>query len=191
MTKADERITRLEAVLERLEALGLSGPVVNPASINPDGSPGHVAAGELIESAWGNAVSDEFARRRAWFVRNQTDATFPATGPQNFPGLTVTVDFKPGRIYKATAFIPNCSNATASFNYLYLIGTNGTLVLNTAQETADATGKFSMFTSWIIQTVSAVTDTINVRMSCSAGTLVVDGAPGAENLILVEEISKS
>lgn len=53
-------MTDLEVFAERLTALEqlLTAPVVAPLSVNPDGTPGHVAAGELIESAWGNAVSD-------------------------------------------------------------------------------------------------------------------------------------
>jgi hypothetical protein len=31
-------------------------------SVNPDGTPGYVASGELIESTWGNATSDSIKR---------------------------------------------------------------------------------------------------------------------------------
>lgn len=59
MTKQDNTLARLDEIVARLDALGIVAPPSGtPASVNPDGSPGHVAPGELIESAWGNAVSD-------------------------------------------------------------------------------------------------------------------------------------
>ena len=33
-------------------------PTPSPTVVDPDGYPGHVASGELIESAWGNAVAN-------------------------------------------------------------------------------------------------------------------------------------
>jgi hypothetical protein len=53
-------LDRLELLVNRLERLGVNPPGVNPAAVNADGSPGHVAPGELIESAWGNSVADTF-----------------------------------------------------------------------------------------------------------------------------------
>ena len=52
-------IDRLDAIVARLEALGLMPPpAIGLAAVDPDGFPGNVAAGELIESAWGNAVAN-------------------------------------------------------------------------------------------------------------------------------------
>jgi len=50
-------LDRLEQLVQRLEALGLTGSELGTfAAVNPDGTPGNVAANELIESAWGNSV---------------------------------------------------------------------------------------------------------------------------------------
>lgn len=54
-TVSSDLVLRLEAALARMEALGLIAPA---AAANPDGTPSNVASGELIESAWGNAVAD-------------------------------------------------------------------------------------------------------------------------------------
>jgi len=63
MTDAATTLARLEAVVARLEALGAGPALAVPfATINPDGTPGNVAADELIESAWGNATSDSFGK---------------------------------------------------------------------------------------------------------------------------------
>lgn len=53
-----DAIARVEAVLAQLKAVEAQ-PF---AAVLPDGRPDHVAAGELIESAWGNAVVDTLAR---------------------------------------------------------------------------------------------------------------------------------
>lgn len=49
----------LEALIDaRLAAMGLVVPAPSPqVAQDPDGTPGNVASGELIESAWGNAVT--------------------------------------------------------------------------------------------------------------------------------------
>lgn len=57
-----DRLARLEDLVGRLEAV--AGLVeVTPAAVNPDGTPGPVAAGELIQASWGNAVVDTLNRR--------------------------------------------------------------------------------------------------------------------------------
>ena len=57
----EDLLARFEAVVARLEELG--GPGISlAAATNPDGTPANVAAGELIESAWGNAVADTIER---------------------------------------------------------------------------------------------------------------------------------
>ena len=63
-TKTDAMLTRLDRVLEQLEALGLTAPppTATPASVNANGTPGPVAAGELIEAAWGNATANSISR---------------------------------------------------------------------------------------------------------------------------------
>lgn len=60
MTDTDTAVARLEAVLDRLERLGLVPPVPGQtAATDPDGYPAAVVSGELIEAAWGNAVVDK------------------------------------------------------------------------------------------------------------------------------------
>lgn len=56
-----DTLERLESIVSRLEALGLA-PGVDLAAINSDGSPGTVAAGELIESQWGNATANTIGK---------------------------------------------------------------------------------------------------------------------------------
>jgi hypothetical protein len=60
---AGPTVEQLDAIVRRLEviqsALGITDLAVTPrAPVDPDGFPAHVAAGELIESAWGNATVD-------------------------------------------------------------------------------------------------------------------------------------
>jgi len=56
MTVTDVDRDRLRALVAELDTL--LSPGVSPATVNPDGTPGLVAAGELIEAAWGNAVAN-------------------------------------------------------------------------------------------------------------------------------------
>jgi hypothetical protein len=51
----DIDLDRLDDLVARLEALGVDAAAVEPLAMP---SPPHVAAGELIESAWGNTVVD-------------------------------------------------------------------------------------------------------------------------------------
>ena len=57
MTDVELLSARLEQVVARLEQM--AGPEVTPQTYSIP--PAHVAAGELIESAWGNSVVDTFA----------------------------------------------------------------------------------------------------------------------------------
>ena len=54
----DDAIAQVQAVLTQLQTQA----AVAPATVLPDGTPGPVAAGELIESAWGNAVVNTLKR---------------------------------------------------------------------------------------------------------------------------------
>lgn len=57
------------------------------AAVNADGTPGHVAAGELVESAWGNATSDSITTLMhgpiAWSLANPAGGQAPpvVSGP--------------------------------------------------------------------------------------------------------------
>jgi hypothetical protein len=83
-TKTDAMMERLDAIVAQLEAL--TGPPGVPTThLDASGNPGLVAAGELIESAWGNAVVTRVINR----YPNQTAliATAPPSGT-----LAVTTD---------------------------------------------------------------------------------------------------
>ena len=75
-------IDRLEAVLARLEEM--AGPEIDAqVAVNPDGTPGAVASGELIESAWGNATATSIATLMhgpvAWYVTNPAGGVAPTS----------------------------------------------------------------------------------------------------------------
>ena len=57
MSDTADLLARFEAIVGRLEQM--AGPEITPLAYSIP--PGHVAAGELIESAWGNSVVDTFA----------------------------------------------------------------------------------------------------------------------------------
>jgi hypothetical protein len=57
-------VVRLRALVTELDRL-LAPDLPALAVVDPDGNPGHVTAGELIESAWGNAVVDRVVKRYA------------------------------------------------------------------------------------------------------------------------------
>jgi hypothetical protein len=119
-TEADTSVAllRLEAVLDRLERLGLTAPEVTPASVNPNGTPGPVAAGELIESAWGNAVADSIST--LW---GHPVAVRAATGP-------VTTDAS-GIFTINTGFAPvavSCTSASVTAHSFVLFEMSETRV---------------------------------------------------------------
>lgn len=102
-------VARLEAVTAVLQAGGaLPDTPTQQAGANPDGTPANVAAGELIEAAWGNATANTIktykprwdslwtayaTRLQAWIAYYSTDAAgfaripFPAA----FGGTVVAV----------------------------------------------------------------------------------------------------
>jgi hypothetical protein len=75
----DDRLARLDAVVAQLERLGLVAPPEVEAFAAGD-LPPHVAAGELITSAWGNAVVDEVTRLRAQVSNDYVHAGGMANG---------------------------------------------------------------------------------------------------------------
>jgi hypothetical protein len=77
ITDPDVDRARLRALVDQLDAL--LGPGVDPQlAANPDGTPGNVAAGELIESAWGNATANTIGKLKS-AQRYQAALSFPAT----------------------------------------------------------------------------------------------------------------
>jgi len=78
----DDRLTRLESLVARMEQLGgIDLSSIMPTSVNPDGTPGPVAAGELIESAWGNAVQQTLMLRRGVGLNTPSQSIQPGTNP--------------------------------------------------------------------------------------------------------------
>lgn len=89
MTDTLTNLDRIEDLVRRLERLG-----INPAGLFPDqraaidayNNPGYVAAGELIESAWGNAASGHVVRAYP------TAAARNAENPTPFVGQVTYVE---------------------------------------------------------------------------------------------------
>jgi len=123
----DETATldEVRALVARLDQL-LTGAVTPFAAVNPDGTPGHVAAGELIESAWGNAVVDSLYPWKGVGVVN-TNVAVPSFGQPSViwvsksfdtdnywtTGEFLTIPAKRGGIYVATADVLMSTAATA------------------------------------------------------------------------------
>ena len=85
-------------LLARIEALeARDSPEISPqVAVNPDGTPGTVAAGELIESAWGNAVSntvgllwDRLVQGGIVGITTDTNSCFRITYPTPFANASV------------------------------------------------------------------------------------------------------
>lgn len=92
MTMTDVDLARWESLVSRLEAL-VPGAPVPLGGVDPDGFPSHVAAGELIESAWGNAVVDKLRAMQPatppYYVAAGGNDALP-TGLTNITWPTVT-----------------------------------------------------------------------------------------------------
>jgi hypothetical protein len=186
-TKADERLNRLEGLVDRLEVLIPDAVLPAPTSVNPDGSPGPVAPGELIESAWGNAVSNELQRTRAWFVQNTNSPTFTTTA-SDFPGLTLTHDFKAGKIYKISAFVAFCIATLDGVREIFITDGNSQALNRGANFTHDGFS-FSLHTQVVVSTSPVGVQTVKVMMRTSAGVLSVTGGAGQQSNLIIEEIS--
>lgn len=179
-------IARLEASIARLEALGLEAP--STTSVNPDGSPGHVAPGELIESAWGNAVSDEFQRKRAWFASSIASVGFN-TSITDFPGLTVSLTMAPGKAYLASAFVPSIVSSGAGIFLIYISGGTGTTLVTGRHEHAIGSGASFSLGASVLMTGNSGAQTVKVRMQTTGGSMTVTGGVNLPAYVLVEEIS--
>lgn len=190
MTMQDEQLDRLGDLVARLEALGITPPpTAGTASVNPDGSPGHVAPGELIESAWGNAVADEFHRVRAGYV--ETNAAIGPLGPTvtAIPGLSIPVQFLPTRVYRLTLFVPLCDRAGADSIVAFNITGDGFMFTET-QEYRKAGERFSILASVLVKGTSA-TMMLTANVGAVSGTVSIVGGSGRYSYLLVEEISPS
>jgi len=118
-------LDEIRALAARLDQLLATG-VTPAAAVNPDGTPGHVAAGELIESAWGNAVVDSIYPWHGVGVVN-TNVAVPSFGQpsviwvsksfdtDNFwtTGEFLTIPANRGGIYVASADVLMSAAATA------------------------------------------------------------------------------
>lgn len=187
MTKVDERIDRIEAAIERLEALGLTGPVVSPSAVNPDGSPGFVAPGELIESAWGNAVSNEFNRIRAGHKQTNT-ASGPYGALAAVPGLSLPAQFVSDRLYKLSAHIAILATSATGIAHMRIVD-SGSTPLAVGEHTTNGNAEFSLDAS-VLLTGATGPNTLTVQLSFGPGGMTIPGGVGANSYILLEEISK-
>jgi len=71
----DDELVRFRALVAQLnDMVAAPSPL---AAVNPDGTPGLVAAGELIESAWGNATSNTI---KGLLIPNHINADGNAVG---------------------------------------------------------------------------------------------------------------
>jgi hypothetical protein len=62
-TRTDTILERLDAITAQLDALESHPPAPATQLVDPYGNPAMVAAGDLIEAAWGNAVAGRVAHR--------------------------------------------------------------------------------------------------------------------------------
>lgn len=80
-TTNDELLARLDVIEAALTSLG--GPALLAAT-DSSGNPSTVAAGQLIESAWGNAVIDRIIRRYLTAAARNTALPTPAIGTMTY-----------------------------------------------------------------------------------------------------------
>ena len=83
---------RVEQLIARLEAM--LGEQVTPTAVNPDGTPGNVVAGELIDAAWGNSVANTIAAilaPRAIVKTGTTPVPLTGTTPARIPALDLVI----------------------------------------------------------------------------------------------------
>jgi hypothetical protein len=105
------RLRTLVAELDRL--LASPAPL---AATDPDGFPAHVASGELIESAWGNAVVDRLHRSHEVDAGFTTGTCPPITGPGAFDMQTVTLAVAPVACKTFVQIVVWAGNATVDMN---------------------------------------------------------------------------
>jgi hypothetical protein len=165
-------VDRLRALVAELDRLLAAGPS-QLAAVNPDGTPGHVAANELIESAWGNAVVDTIERRpKGWLAAGFSNTNH--TGIQGTPvvlsGTTVnyTVTGTASRHVRITAQVTLFKGAadTAAQCALYLSGDGG--------------AEMSQAGTWVNQNASSTTSMeADVVVAPGAHTTYVQAATAA------------
>jgi hypothetical protein len=124
---------RLRALVDQLEQLiDLPGQT---AVVNPDGTPGNVVAGELIESAWGNATANSIGRFAAAdadavvTIGGNTDASAAAMTDWLVGSITVPVWATKARIVTTVAGHFQASGTASSFQMQVRLGVNaGTII---------------------------------------------------------------
>ena len=129
----EQLAAQLTAALDEIRSMQAGRAALAPASILPNGFPGPVAGGEIIESAWGNATSASFTslnnhlpamvrrRWRGWNLGRRVahpGFTFPA---QPYAGYLmawshVRCDFNGGTSYVVQMTIGGVFVAQFGFN---------------------------------------------------------------------------
>ena len=174
-TKADERLARIEDAIARLETLGLTTPgTPTTSSVNPDGSPGPVAPGELIESAWGNATSNSITERRKLGIvpdgrKIMAGSQGAITSITDLTGLSISFTPEVGRLYMAR-FEAQALSSAAQMATFYIASTAGTVYVERTWFLA-SNGQTSQYVgvSSVLAGMSG-TVTLKVRAAATGGT---------------------
>lgn len=164
---------RLRALVDQLEQLiDLPG---NTAVVNPDGTPGTVVAGELIESAWGNATANTITR----FAQADADLDIPilgnvdasASGFTNWlvGGVSVPSWVTKARVVTTIAGLYQASGAASAFELQASLGAAGGITAY-VQPVAN-TNRYTV--TW--NDVFTVTTTGTLNLSILARRTIGDG----------------
>jgi hypothetical protein len=180
------RVERLIIELERI--VPATGDVAGPlAAVNPDGTPGHVAADELIESAWGNAVVDTLDRR----PRGRLASAFSGTvqsGIQQTPvtltGTTVSYTAVGGRTVIITAKVNYSKAGADSKGQCVAVLTHDGAQVDIASASTEAPGDESLF---LIAEVAPAAGSHTVLLQ---GFTTAGFANAKERKILIEDAGK-
>jgi hypothetical protein len=163
--RIDELVRRLDVLAAHL---GVSDLAALPrAATNPDGSPGSVAAGELIESAWGNAVATWLNRRTGCGLQ-QTGQSIPngATVDVTWPVESYDTD---GFHAAGSAVIQVPTNLDGVYAISAVIDAGGGLNGNSTL-IIDVNSGFAIFPSYILS--SNRNGAVSAVIACSAGTQI-------------------
>lgn len=91
MTTIDELATRLDTLVAAMESAGVVAPAALAEPVPLGALPPRVASGELITSAWGNAVVDELTHIRG--EARALSTTFVGAGGTSGGGIEIASGF--------------------------------------------------------------------------------------------------
>lgn len=166
----DRLAAQLTSVLEQVQML--QGEA-SPFALGPGGFPNAVAAGELIESQWGNAVRQKL-RVAGNTSRTASDFTWSGAGDNIIVANVaagVPVQTFPQLLFVSTSATVGNDTAAASFNLKHQRQATG--VVDTAIATVQTNGP-SMWNSMSLNVAIAIaantTPTIHILVGGSGGT---------------------